>query len=101
MDITKDDLDDYFSSITFHAPKSLCEMRAWYEVYKGVNIMYSLNFVFETLGISYKKIQSFKTKMDKGFTKKELEFIKCFKEENDLPIRYILSKFDNKPNYII
>ena len=70
MDITKDELDDAFSSIAFHAPKNLCEMRAWYEVYKSYNIMYSLNFVFETLDISYKKIQSFKTKMDKGFTKK-------------------------------
>jgi len=93
MDIDEDQINDFFISIAFSKPSNLVQMKAFFDIYKGVSTKYSLNQIFSLMGISLKKIDSFKTKMGKGFSPKESAESKLYLDSHKTEIQAVLSLF--------
>lgn len=91
--MTKDELEDRFDSISFKAPKTVAEMKAWHHFATNDGPKLDVIEIFELMEISQSKIKCFKEKMCKGFTKKEnLEFLQ-YLGSHSFDIRVILSYF--------
>jgi hypothetical protein len=91
--LTKDELEDRFDSLSFKAPKTIPEMKAWYHFAIYENPIVDIYQVFELMELSQKKILSFRTKLNSGFTKREnLEFL-SYLGCHSFDIRAILSYF--------
>jgi len=87
------DFEDMFKGLGFDKPNNLIQIRAWYEVYKDLNTKHTLNEILLKIGVSEKKINSFKTKLNKGFNEKELNQVKDYLNNNITFIRAILFNF--------
>jgi hypothetical protein len=91
--ITKDELEDRFDSISFKAPKTVAQMKAWYHFATVESPTVDILQIFDLMDISQTKIKCFKEKISKGLTKKEnlefLEYLGC----HSFDIRCILSYF--------
>ena len=91
--MTKDELEDRFDSISFKAPKTVAEMKAWHHFATYEKPILDIIEIFEVMEISPSKIKCFKEKMVKGLTKKEnleyLQYLGC----HSFDIRVILSYF--------
>lgn len=93
MNFTKDNIEDLFESISFKSPSTLVEIKAFYEFYKKIESTYTFDEILGYIGISYKKRDSFKNKMNKGFTPKDLEESLKYAMLNTTEIRAILYVF--------
>jgi hypothetical protein len=91
--MTKDELEDKFDSISFKAPKTVAEMKAWHHFATADGPRLDIIPIFELMELSPSKIKCFKERMVKGLTKKEnlefLEYLGC----HSFDIRVILSYF--------
>jgi hypothetical protein len=91
--ITKDELEDKFDSISFKAPKTVAEMKAWHHFATMDGPKLDIIPIFELMEVSKSKINCFKERMIKGLTKKEnlefLHYLGC----HSFDIRVILSYF--------
>jgi hypothetical protein len=93
MIMTKDELDDKFDSISFKAPKTIAQMKAWHHFATVESPQVNIYEIFALMEVTESKLKCFKEKMAKGLTKKEnLEFL-GYLGCHSFDIRYILSYF--------
>jgi hypothetical protein len=89
----EDVLESTFESLTFKPPSNLVQIRGFYEIYKSSDIRFTFSEILRHLGLSYKKIESFKAKMNKGFTPKELTEVQMYLKCNTSEIQAVLYTF--------
>lgn len=57
------EVSDLFEALTFEPPRSFPQMLGWYEISKSNNFDIDMFGVFQTLGVSFEKIQKFKERL--------------------------------------
>jgi hypothetical protein len=91
--LTKEEMEDRLDSLSFKAPKTIAQMKAWHHFATYEKPIVNIYEVFELMDLPFKKIESFKNKLVTGLTKKEnleyLSYLGC----HSFDIRSILSYF--------
>ena len=95
MRIDREELTDHLELVMLEKPNNLIEMLSWYQVYKDNMPDYTIEYIFSLLGLSMKKISSFRDRLKKGLTNKDNAEIAQYLTTHTTEIRYILSLFVN------